>query len=102
MAGNEPHPLDEVLQQPTLGAALAQGHYDPDAGYCTVMIGIRIDEAHLTGERDLYCPAAVPCLGRPGLGIAVPVRRSDTGGQVGEVRGVYCPVCRTTRADERR
>lgn len=59
-------------------------------------------------ESGRYCPAPVPCLGRPAVTVAVPVRvvAADTqatqrvGERVGDVTAVYCPLCRTMRADQ--
>lgn len=96
---NDASPLGLALEQQTLGQVLA-GHYDPDTGYSATSIGIDMAGVHATDERNLYCPAAVPCIGRPAVGVAIPVRDNGTGKQVVEVRGTYCPRCRTMRADQ--
>lgn len=56
-------------------------------------------EAHIT-DKDRWCPNPVPCIGRPAVGIAVPVRLTSTRETVGEVTGVYCPSCRSMSADQ--
>lgn len=69
-----------------------------------LVIGIRADEAEVR-ERGLYCPAAVPCLGRPGVRVVVPVRITDgprQGEIVDEARATYCPGCRTMATDPER
>lgn len=83
------------------GAPVTVGHHDPDEGYAVVVVNVDADGAHIT-DHGRYCPAGLPCLGRPAVGIAVPVRSAATGEQLAEVHGVYCPRCRTMAADARR
>lgn len=100
VAGNDDaNPLGLAIEQQTLGEVL-QGHYDPDKGYSALSIGIDMAGVHVTDERNLYCPAAVPCIGRPAVGVAIPIRDQNSGKQVVEVHGTYCPRCRTMRADQ--
>jgi hypothetical protein len=77
-------------------------------GATLIEIGIRVEEAEVV-ERDHYCPADVPCIGRTGLRIAVPVRvvKSDdpahpVGKVVSEARAIYCPGCRTIVTEQTR
>jgi hypothetical protein len=64
-------------------------------------------EAHIIpGKPNEWCPAPQPCIGRPAVRIAVPVRVVDPGTSgrqvgelVGEVPGTYCPLCRSMKAD---
>jgi hypothetical protein len=79
------------------GQQVTQARVD-DGAIDVVTVGIRVDEAHMT-DQGRYCPARLPCLGRTGVGVAIPVRRLDTGEQVNEVHGTYCPNCRTMAAD---
>lgn len=58
------------------------------------VVGIDAAEADAV-ERGLYCPATVPCLGRPGVLVQIPVRRQSDRAQVGELQAPYCPRCRT-------
>lgn len=51
-------------------------------------------------DQGRYCPGALPCLGRPAVGIVVPIRQNG-GAVVDEVPATYCPLCKGWRADER-
>jgi hypothetical protein len=63
----------------------------------------------IAGSGGQWCPARpAACAGRPAVRIAVPVRvvRADPrasqqiGAKVGEVTAVYCPLCRSMKADQ--
>ena len=64
-----------------------------------VRIAADPDGAHIV-DRGRYCPARLPCLGRPAVGIAAPVVNVATGEKLGEVTGVYCPRCRSMATDK--
>jgi hypothetical protein len=56
-----------------------------------------IAEAHIVAQH-LYCPNPVPCIGRTGVLVAIPVYLERTREQVGEVKAEYCPQCGARKA----
>lgn len=56
-----------------------------------------IAEAHVVEEK-LWCPNPVPCIGRTGVLVAIPVYLERTGAMIGEVKAEYCPQCGARKA----
>lgn len=75
----------------------------------TIRIAADADGSRLLDEPNTYCPGRLPCLGRTGVRIAVPVRVVSSpdnavqrpGEQVGEITATYCPECKAMKADQR-
>jgi hypothetical protein len=80
-------------------AAVATAAAAVDTRTTEVRIAVDPDGAHVTGK-GRYCPARLPCLGRPAVSIAVPVVNTRTRERMGEVTGVYCPNCRSMSTDQ--
>ena len=75
----------------------------------TIRIAADAEGTRVLDEPATYCPGRLPCLGRTGVRIAVPVRVIDAGNstertvgeQVGELTATYCQRCKAMKADER-